>query len=116
MKEDILEQLVDGYFLRKPATFTKQNVKFKPEKAEITRLPSTERSKSTVPSDIDVLAIHLKNSEAERVSVVSCKSWQTGFDVDFWYEHLSDPEKRYRKVGTGQAWKKFRELTEPLWA
>ncbi len=31
MKEDILEELVDGYFLRQPAVFTKHNVKYRPD-------------------------------------------------------------------------------------
>ena len=31
MKEDILEQLIDGYLLRQPGTFTKHNVKYRPD-------------------------------------------------------------------------------------
>lgn len=116
MKEDILEQLVDGYLLRKPATFTKHNVKFKPEKSAIAHLAASDRNKYSVPSDIDVLGIHLKSSGSNRVSAISCKSWQGGFDVDFWYDHLTDPIKKSRKFGTSEAWKKFRELSEPIWA
>jgi hypothetical protein len=59
MKEDILEQLLDGYFLRKPATFTKHNVKFKPKKEDIKHFDSRNKSRFTFPSDIDVLAVHL---------------------------------------------------------
>ncbi|HMU98837.1 MAG TPA: hypothetical protein PLJ37_09365 [Chitinophagales bacterium] len=116
MKEDILEQLVDGYFLRKPATFTKHNVKFKPKKENISHLEKKEKSKFSVSSDIDVLAVHLNEKSEKRVSVISCKSWQDGFNIDFFYDHLIDKEKRNVRVGTSDAWKKFRELVEPNWA
>lgn len=116
MKEDILEQLVDGYFLRKPATFTKHNVKFKPTKEDISHLDTKTKSKFSVSSDIDVLAVHLNEKKEKRVSVISCKSWQDGFNIDFFYEHLIDEEKRNVRVGTSDPWKKFRELVEPNWA
>ena len=114
MKEDILEQLVDSYFLRKPATFTKHNVKFKPKKEDITDLST--RNKFSVSSDIDVLAIHLNEQKDKRVSVISCKSWQNGFDIDHFYDHLIDDEKRKVRNGASEIWKKFRELVEPNWA
>ncbi len=116
MNEDILEQLVDGWFLRQNATFTKHNVKFKPNSKDISHLSVKERSLFSVPSDIDVMAVHLDREGADKVSVVSCKSWQNGFDIDFFYNNLSgigDPNSR---VGTGPAWKKFRELFDPFWA
>lgn len=116
MKEDILEQLVDGYFLRQPATFTKHNVKFKPKKEDIALLDNLTRGKFSVHSDIDVLAIHLNEENEKKVSVVSCKSWQDGFDIDLYYNHLIDEEKRNVKKGTGPIWKRFRELVEPNWA
>lgn len=116
MKEDILEQLVDGYFLRQPRTFTKHNVKFKPDAQDISTLDTKTKSKYTVASDIDVIAVHLDKQGTERVSVISCKSWQSGFDIDFFYDHLVDEEKRNKRVGTSSAWKKFRELVEPVWA
>lgn len=116
MKEDILEQLVDGYFLRKPATFTKHNVKFKPKKEDIAHFDVRTKSRFTVSSDIDVLAVHLNEENEKKVSVISCKSWQEGFDIDFFYNHLIDEEKRKVRVGTSDAWKKFRELVEPTWA
>jgi hypothetical protein len=75
MKEDILEQLVDSYFLRKPATFTKHNVKFRPELSSMTK---EEKRKYSVHSDIDVIAVHFKGACEKEVSVVSCKSWQSG--------------------------------------
>lgn len=116
MKEDILEQLVDGYFLRQTSTFTKHNVKYKPNPIDISHLEIRERNKYYVSSDIDVLAIHLNKINHHKVSVVSCKSWQAGFDIDYFYEHLIDEVKRTKRVGTGDAWKKFRELVEPNWA
>lgn len=109
MKEDILEQLVDGYLLRKKSTFTKHNVKYKPN---IPELDKESKNKYSVASDIDVLAIHLNKAYEERVSVVSCKSWQGGFDVDFFYSVLQDSSRREKK----NVWKKFRELVNPIWA
>jgi len=116
MKEDILEQLVDGYFLRKPKTFTKHNVKFKPSVEDISSLTNLEKSKYSVSSDIDVIAVHLGEEYENKVSAISCKSWQDGFDIDFFYEHLTDENKKKKRVGTSEAWKKFRELVEPTWA
>lgn len=116
MKEDILEQLVDGYFLRKPATFTKHNVKFKPNSNDIAHLNKRDKSRYSVPSDIDVIAIHLNKKREEKVSAISCKSWQSGFDIDFFYEHLIDEKKRKVRVGPSELWKKFRELVEPNWS
>jgi hypothetical protein len=116
MKQDILEQLVDGWFLRQPATFTKHNVKYKPQMADISNLSRRDKSRYTVSSDIDLLAIHLDKVKENKVSVVSCKSWQSGFDIDFFFDHLSDIEKQKVRVGTSDAWKKFRELVEPMWA
>jgi cytochrome c1 len=116
MKEDILEQLVDGYFLRKPKTFTKHNVKFKPNNNDLLNLSILEKSKYSVSSDIDVIAVHLGEENEKKVSAISCKSWQDGFDIDFFYEHLTDENKKKKRVGTSEAWKKFRELVEPIWA
>ncbi len=112
MKYDILEQLVDGWFLRQPSTFTKHSIKYKPDVVDISHLQTKDRSKYTVSSDIDVVAIHLNKQEEKRISVVSCKSWQSGFDVDYFYKNLIDEEKRNVK----NFWKYFRELVEPFWA
>lgn len=114
MTEDILEQLVDGYFSRETATFTKHNVKFRP--TDIKLIDPKERNKYSVHSDIDVLAIHLGKQNEERVSVISCKSWQEGFDLDLFFDWLPDSEKQLRKYGSGPIWKKFRELVHPEWA
>ncbi len=116
MKEDILEQLVDGYFLRQQSTFTKHNVKYKPKKEDVDDLTVKDRSQYSVPSDIDVMAVHFDKPGVVRVSVVSCKSWQSGFDLDFFYKNLGGLGDKNVRVGTGEAWKKFRELTEEKWA
>lgn len=113
MKEDILEKLVDSYFLRKPATFTKHNVKFRPD---LTGLITEEKRKYSVHSDIDVIAVQFKDAGEKEVSVISCKSWQSGFDVRFFYENLSKLENHVVRVGTGPIWKKFRELVDEKWA
>lgn len=55
MKEDILKQLVDVYFLRNPKTFTKHNVTFKHSLEDISSLTNLESSKYSILSDIDVI-------------------------------------------------------------
>lgn len=69
MKEDILEQLIDGYFLRQSATFTKHSVKYRPDQNS---LKKEDKNKYSVHSDIDILAVNLKTKET---NVVTCKSW-----------------------------------------
>lgn len=113
MKEDILEQLVDSYFLRKKGTFTKHNIKFRPELDEIDQ---TQKKKYAVHSDIDVLAVQMEDNGQKEVSVISCKSWQNGFDIDLFYDKLIDPANHDFKIGTGPIWKKFRELVDEKWA
>lgn len=76
MKEDILEQIVDDWLLTKEATFTKSNIKFKPDHLAH---DYSKRSDSN-HSDIDILAVHLNGKGKKAVTVVTCKSWQNGFD------------------------------------
>ncbi len=73
MKEDVLEQIVDDY-LQMQGYFTTHNVRFNPPKDEhyVTRDDS-------VPSDIDVVGLHHRRTGVDRVMIVSCKSWQSGF-------------------------------------
>ena len=61
-----------------------------------------------------MLVIHLNQVKEKRVSVVSFKSWQSGFDVDFLYEHFTEKVKQEVRVGTSDACKKFRELADPI--
>lgn len=109
MKEDILEQLIDGYFLRQPGTFTKHNVKYRPDQSTISK---ENKRLYSVHSDIDVITINLKDKST---NVVSCKSWQGGFDVKHYLELLSD-SKKMTIVSGREVWKTFRELTNPIWS
>ncbi|MES2380960.1 MAG: hypothetical protein V4538_07960 [Bacteroidota bacterium] len=110
MKEDILEQLIDGYFLRQVATFTKHNVKYRPDQSSIKK---EEKNKYSVHSDIDILSVNLQK---KTTNVVTCKSWQGGFNVEKHLHWLSDPEKHSTKVSGREVWKSFRELTDPIWS
>jgi len=74
MKEDILEQFVEDYYVSKQGWFAKHNVKFRPDKKH----RDFDKSKDSVHSDIDIIAVD-KNSD--NVHVVSCKSWQDGFRI-----------------------------------
>jgi hypothetical protein len=111
MTEDILEQLVDGWFKRKPSVFTKHNVKYRPD---IEGMDKKVKNKYSVHSDINVLAVDLSDN-TPKVSVVNCKSWQGGFDVELWYDKLSKVKNHIGKNGK-QYWKPFRELTNGVWA
>ena len=75
MKEDILEQIVDDY-LQFKGYFTTHNVRFKPDPAHPDYVADLDR----VPSDVDIVALHPTHGGSERVLVVTCKSWQTGFN------------------------------------
>ena len=76
MKEDVLEQIVDDY-LQLQGYFTIHNVRFKPALDH----PEYISNKDSVPSDVDVVGFNPKLPPPRRVLVVSCKSWQTGFDA-----------------------------------
>ncbi len=106
MKEDILEQLVDDY-LKFNGFFTLHNVKFQPAKTD----PEYVQKDDCVASDIDVVGFHPMREGVDRVWVVSCKSWQAGFD----------PKRRIQlingniKISGREAWQSFRELVKK-WA
>src|SRR6266851_4204870 len=107
MKEDILEQLVDDY-LKSCGFFTIHNVKFQPDKNSADFLQKDD----SVPSDIDVLGFHPMRQGADRTWVVSCKSWQAGFDPKRRIE-LIEMNKR---ISGRFAWQSFRELAKKKWA
>ena len=109
MKEDILEQIVDDYFLSQSGTFTKHNIKFRPDEKREDYNAKMESSHS----DIDILAIHLNKQANERVSVVTCKSWQQGFCPKNWADWLVNNQSK--RFGSREAWKFFRELVKPNW-
>ena len=107
MKEDILEQLVDDY-LKFNGFFTIHNVKFRPSRAH----PDYIKAADCVASDVDVVGFHPMRTGDDRVWVVSCKSWQMGFDPK---DRISAIENE--KVREGRpAWQGFRELVKPKWA
>jgi len=107
MKEDILEQLVDDY-LQWRGYFTRHNIKFRPRHTH----PNFAIRDDAVPSDIDVLGINPHLRGASRVWVVSCKSWQSGFNVSSRLAALEDN----KKVGGREFWRYFRELMVPKWS
>ena len=106
-KEDILEQIVEEYLVHK-GYFVQHNLKFLPRKDH----PDYVQNKDSNHSDIDVIGFHPKLEGPERVLVVSCKSWQSGFhpasEID---AIVHDKVRRGRK-----AWQAFRELTVPKWS
>ena len=107
MKEDILEQIVDDY-LQFKGYFTTHNLRFKPDSSHTDYVADLDR----VPSDVDVVALHPTHGGAEKVLVVTCKSWQTGFN----------PRKKLTELREGSGprkrptWQQFRELWSPKWA
>jgi hypothetical protein len=107
VKEDILEQLVDDY-LKFNGYFTIHNVKFRPSDMH----PDYIKAADCVHSDVDVVGFHPMRTGAERVWVVSCKSWQTGFDPKDRIEAIEKEKIREGRV----AWQSFRELVKPKWA
>ena len=107
MKEDILEQLVDDW-LQSRGYFTRHNLKFKPRPDH----QNFDQRQDSVPSDIDVLAVNPLIKGPERVIVVSCKSWQAGFDV-----RAKIAEIEENKIRSGrEVWRGFRELVRPKWS
>ncbi len=107
MKEDILEQLVDDY-LKFSGYFTLHNVKFQPAATD----PEYIQKDDCVASDIDVVGFHPKRTDYDRIWVVSCKSWQAGFDPKRRIELIN----ANRKVSGRLAWQSFRELVKKKWA
>jgi hypothetical protein len=75
MKEDVLEQIVDDY-LQFKGYFTIHNVRFKPYHGHKDYLSDQDR----VSSDVDVVGYCPTCPTTRRVIVVSCKSWQSGFN------------------------------------
>lgn len=106
-KEDILEQLVEEYLLHQ-GYFVRHNVKFLPRRDH----PDFISNQDSNHSDIDVIGYHPTRTGIDRVKVVSCKSWQGGFDPAVELKHIAG-----EKVVRGRvAWKSFRELVVPKWS
>lgn len=106
-KEDILEQLVEEYLLH-DGYFVRHNVKFLPRRDH----PDFISNQDSNHSDIDVIGYHPTRTGAERVKVISCKSWQGGFDASAEIRNID----QHKVVRGREAWKSFRELVVPKWS
>ncbi|WP_049629638.1 hypothetical protein [Cellvibrio sp. pealriver] len=114
MKEDILEQIVADWFVSQDGWFVKHNVKFRPSKDD----EQYSSKQDSVHSDIDILAFSPIKKGSERVSVVTCKSWQSGFDAKKWLAVLegeAEYNERSQDFQKREGWKYFRELVSTKW-
>jgi len=115
MKEDILEQLVEDWFVARPGFFVKHNVRFRPNKTH----PDYISNRDSVHSDIDILAVvTTAKKKPERVHVVTCKSWQGGFGLKNWrsdIEKEAEYNERSASFKPRERWKYFRELVSDKW-
>jgi hypothetical protein len=107
VKEDVLEQVVDDY-LKFEGYFTTHNVRFRPRPDH----SEYRAAEDSVPSDVDVVGYHPNKSGIERVVVVSCKSWQGGFDATAKLAELRGEKKNPKR----ETWRHFRELWMPKWS
>ena len=106
-KEDILEQIVEEYLIHK-GYFVQHNIKFRPRQDH----PDFVKNQDSNHSDIDVIGYHPKKDGKQKVMVVSCKSWQNGFNPASKIEDIL----HNKKVSGREAWKAFRELVVPKWS
>lgn len=106
-KEDILEQPVEEYLLHQ-GFFVRHNVKFLPRRDH----PDFISNQDSNHSDIDVIGLHPLRTGIERVTVVSFKSWQGGFDPVAELRHIEEEKVRRGR----EAWRSFRELLIPKWS
>ena len=106
-KEDILEQIVEEYLLH-AGYFVRHNLKFRPLPDD----PGFKSKEHSNHSDIDVIGWHPKKLGIDKLVVVSCKSWQQGFNPS---KQINAAEKG-KKLGGRDAWKSSRELWKEIWA
>ena len=106
-KEDILEQIVEEYLIHK-GYFVQHNIKFRPRQDH----PDFVSNQDSNHSDIDVIGYHPIIKGERKIMVVSCKSWQNGFNPAYEIEAILNNKKVSGRV----AWKAFRELTVPKWS
>jgi restriction endonuclease len=95
VKEDVLEQIADDY-LQFEGYFTIHNVRLRPRPDH----PEYRATDDSVPSDVDIVGYHPGVRGRSRVVVVSCKSWQGGFDATAKLAELRG-EKRTRRGRRG---------------
>jgi hypothetical protein len=106
-KEDILEQIVEEYLLHR-GYFVQHNIKFRPD-------PNHQdfvKNQDSNHSDIDVLGFHPLKTGPDRVVIVSCKSWQGGFNPRSEVTAIINK----KKLAGRERWKSFRELVSPKWS
>lgn len=104
MINDILEQITEDYF-RSRGYFTQHNIKYRPD---------LEGPEYAVSSDVDIVGIHPRITGKRRVVVASCKSWQSGLNINRTLEILETNPNR--KIAGRELWKKFREISNKVWA
>jgi hypothetical protein len=107
MKEDVLEQIVEDY-LQLDGFFTTHNVRFRPRRDH----PEYVGAQDAVSSDVDVVGYSPHRLGRERVVVVSCKAWQSGFDANAKLAELQGTKVNPKR----ETWRYFRELWVPKWS
>lgn len=107
MKEDVLEQIVDDY-LQLNGYFTIHNVRFRPDPDHPDYVANDDR----VTSDVDVVGYNPRKRGTARVWVVSCKSWQGGFNASRKLRELRGEVRNPKRA----FWRHVRELWVPKWA
>jgi hypothetical protein len=107
MKEDVLEQIADDY-LQLKGYFTTHNVPFRPRSDHRDFVGRSD----SVPSDIDIIGFYPRKRGVGRVVVVTCKSWQGGFDADAKLAELRGTKRNPKRA----TWHHFRELWVPKWS
>jgi len=107
VKEDVLEQVVDDY-LQWRGYFTIHNVRFRPS----TDHAGYNGRQDSVRSDVDVVGYNPNKRGNDRVWVVSCKSWQSGFAADRLLAQLHGTARNPLR----ERWKNLRELWVPKWS
>ena len=106
-KEDILEQIVEEYLVHE-GYFVQHNIKFLPRKDH----PEFISNQDSNHSDIDVIGYHPLMNGERKVMVVSCKSWQEGFNPTSEIDAIVNDKILHGR----KAWKAFRELIVPKWS
>ena len=116
MKEDILEQVAEDWLIAQPRWFVKHNVRYRPAKG----CEGYISKHDSVNSDIDILGVHGTKTGQDRVAVVTCKSWQNGFDPAYWTKVIEGEAEVVPRHSTPnfmpkEKWKYIRELVSAKW-
>jgi hypothetical protein len=107
MSRDIFEQLVEDYYVSIPGWFVKHNIKYRPSDKH----PEYNKKTDSNFSDIDIMAINVKQKKLNTVHVISCKSWQGGFGIKDWLEVLKEEKEIKGKANQ----KTFKEIILNAW-